>query len=112
LDQLLDSEPSARFFGSEYWKVSNYLSTVIPAFFLTMLASIVDQHKEEATYMLQEWLFIVQRINQQRTLTESSRISLSAASKILIKKDPCISSTGRDVLLKPVLFALVGTDRL
>ena len=36
-------------------------------------------------------------------------ISLSAASKILLKKEPSISSSGRDILLKPVLFALAGT---
>ena len=40
-------------------------------------------------------------------------MSLSAASKVLLKKDPCISAAGRDVLLKPVLFALAGSpDRL
>jgi len=85
---------------------------MVPSFFLTMLTAVVDYMKEDVTYMIREWLFIATRINQQRTLTESSRISLSAASKILLKKDPCISSAGRDVLLKPVLFALVGTDRL
>ena len=32
---------------------------------------------------------------------------------MLLKKDPCISAAGRDVLLKPVLFALANTpDRL
>jgi hypothetical protein len=29
----------------------------------------------------------------------------------LLKKDPCISSASRDVLLKPVLICLAGTDR-
>jgi hypothetical protein len=54
----------------------------------------------------------MQRINQQRTISESSRLSLSAASKILLKKEPCISSSSRDIIIKPVLFALAGTDRL
>lgn len=62
--------------------------------------------------MIQEWLFIVQRINTQRTITQCSRLSLSAVSKVLLKKEPSISATGRDVLLKPVLFSLTGTDRL
>jgi hypothetical protein len=35
-------------------------------------------------------------------------VSLSAVSKLLLKKEPCISATARDVLLKPVLFALAG----
>ena len=39
-------------------------------------------------------------------------MSLSAASKVLLKKEPSISSSGRDILLKPILFALAGTDRL
>lgn len=38
---------------------------------------------------------------------------MSAASKLMLKKDPSISSATRDVLLKPVLFALAGnTERL
>jgi hypothetical protein len=113
VDQLIESEPSVRFYGSEHWKISGYQSTVIPAFFLSILTALVDYAKEDVTYMLQEWLFIVQRINQQRTINESCRLSLSAASKVLLKKDPCISAAGRDILLKPVLFALANTpDRL
>jgi hypothetical protein len=57
-------------------------------------------------------LFIIQRINQQNTLTSASTLSLSLASKVLMNHEPCLSSTGRDILLKPILFALAGTDRL
>ena len=64
VDQLIDSEPSVRFFGSEHWKISNYLSTMIPAFFLTMLTAVVDYMKDDVTYMIREWLFIATRINQ------------------------------------------------
>ena len=112
MDSLFESEPSVRFFGSEQWKISSYLSTVLPTFFLSMLTAVVDYQKEDVTQMIQEWLFIVQRINTQRTITQCSRLSLSAVSKVLLKKEPNISATGRDVLLKPVLFSLTGTDRL
>ena len=63
VDSLIESEPSVRFFGSEHWKLSGYLSSVLPTFFLAVLTSLVDYAKEDVTYMLQEWLFIVQRIN-------------------------------------------------
>ncbi len=112
MDALLDSEPVVRFYGSEHWKVSSYLSTLLPAFFLSMLTALVDHAKEDVSYITQEWLFIMQRINQQRTITDSSRLSLPAASKLLLKKDTCISATAKDLLLRPVLFALAGSDRL
>lgn len=59
IDQLLESEPSVRFFGSEHWKISSYMSTILPTFFLSALASVVDFAKEDVSYMIQEWLFIV-----------------------------------------------------
>jgi hypothetical protein len=49
---LLESEPSVRFFGSEYWKISGYLSTVMPSMFLSLLTAVVDFAKEDVTYML------------------------------------------------------------
>lgn len=52
MDQLFESEPSVRFFGSELWKISGYLSTIIPTFFLSFLTGIVDYAKEDVTYML------------------------------------------------------------
>lgn len=41
-----------RFFGSEHWKISSYLSTLIPTFFLSILTGIVDYAKDDVTYML------------------------------------------------------------
>jgi hypothetical protein len=63
VDALLESEPVVRFYGSEHWKVSSYLSTLLPGFFLSMFLGIVDQAKGEISQILQEWLFIMQRIN-------------------------------------------------
>jgi hypothetical protein len=61
---ILEQEPSARFFGSEYWKISSYMSTIIPSFFMSVLVSIVEYAMVDVTFLLQEWLFILQRINQ------------------------------------------------
>ena len=61
---------------------------------------------------MQDWLTILQKINQQRTISDTCRLSLSAASKILLKKDVSISVTSRDLLIKPVLLTLAGTDRM
>lgn len=41
-----------------------------------------------------------------RTINNSNEISLSVISKILIKKDHNISTTGRDMILKPVFYSL------
>jgi len=42
-DDLLEAvEVPDRFFGSENWKMSSYLSTIIPTFFLSTLVSIVE----------------------------------------------------------------------
>jgi hypothetical protein len=112
LDSLLESEPVVRFYGSEHWKISGYMSTLLPSFFLSMLTSLVDFAKDDVSFLLQEWLFIMQRINQQRTLTDACCLSLPAASKLLMKKDPCISAASKDIVMRPVLFALAGTDRL
>jgi hypothetical protein len=35
-------EGPVRFFGSEQWKISTYISTIFPSFFLQSLVSIVD----------------------------------------------------------------------
>ena len=47
IETLLESEPVVRFFGSEHWKISGYISTLLPSFFLSILAGLVDQAKEE-----------------------------------------------------------------
>lgn len=37
-----ETEEPVRFFGSEYWKFSSYISTIIPSFFLSTLVGIVE----------------------------------------------------------------------
>jgi len=46
-----------RFFNSECWKISPYLSTVVPAFFLSTLVSIVEFDETDLTLMIQDWLY-------------------------------------------------------
>ncbi len=58
-----ESDEPVRFFGSEYWKISSYMSTIVPTFFLSNLVAIVEMSQSDVTYLLQEWLFILQRIN-------------------------------------------------
>ena len=48
-----------RFFNSEYWKVSQYLSTIIPASFLTLLVSIIEYDEEDVKTLTQEWLYVI-----------------------------------------------------
>ena len=52
IDDLVESESSVRFFGSEYWKISSYLSTIIPSFFLSNLVAIVEYNQADTTYLL------------------------------------------------------------
>jgi hypothetical protein len=47
IDPLDGTQFLGRFFNSENWKVSPYMSTVIPAFFLSMIVSLVDYSEEE-----------------------------------------------------------------
>ncbi|CDW82512.1 wd g-beta repeat-containing protein [Stylonychia lemnae] len=107
----IDSEVPDRFFGSENWKISSYMSTIIPTFFLSQLVSIVEYSQPDITFLLQEWVYILQRINQQKTIHNSNGISLSVVSKILLKKDANISTTGRDIIMKPILYT-IDTDQL
>jgi hypothetical protein len=37
-----DVEPLGRFFNSEYWKISSYISTIVPSLFLSIFVSIVE----------------------------------------------------------------------
>ena len=60
----IDAEVPDRFFGSENWKMSSYLSTIVPTFFLSNLVSIVEYNQQDITFLLQEWVYILQRINQ------------------------------------------------
>jgi hypothetical protein len=50
--QLMDIEPLGRFFNSEYWKISSYLSTVIPTFFLSIFVSIVEYAQNDVKFIL------------------------------------------------------------
>ena len=56
-------DPLGRFFNSEYWKISSYLSTVTPCLFLSTFVSIVEFSENDVKLLLQEWLYILQRIN-------------------------------------------------
>jgi hypothetical protein len=47
-----ETEEPVRFFGSEYWKVSSYVSTIVPTFFLSTLVSIVEFSQADITYLL------------------------------------------------------------
>ena len=52
IDDFVEQESSLRFFGSEYWKISSYLSTIIPSFFLSNLVAIVEFNQVDVTYLL------------------------------------------------------------
>lgn len=56
-NQIDDVDPLGRFFNSEYWKISSYLSTVIPTLFLSIFVSIVEYSENDVKFLLQEWLF-------------------------------------------------------
>ncbi len=62
-DHNHEYEPIGRFFNSEYWKISSYLSTVIPSYFLSIFVSIVEYAQEEIKILIQDWLYLLQRIN-------------------------------------------------
>jgi hypothetical protein len=51
-DHNLEIEPIGRFFNSEYWKISSYLSTVIPSYFLSIFVSIVEYAQEEIKILI------------------------------------------------------------
>lgn len=36
-----------KFYNSEYWKISPYVSTIIPAFFLSSMVSIIDYDEND-----------------------------------------------------------------
>ena len=50
--QIIDFEPLGRFFNSEYWKISSYLSTIIPTFFLSIFVSIVEYAQNDVKFLL------------------------------------------------------------
>lgn len=50
--QMMEIEPLGRFFNSEYWKISSYMSTIIPTFFLSIFVSIVEYANNEVKIIL------------------------------------------------------------
>jgi len=64
LAQDYQSDSLGRFFNSEYWKISSYMSTVIPTFFLSVFVQIIDFAQEDIQVIIQDWLYLLQRINQ------------------------------------------------
>ena len=83
--------------------MSSYVSTVVPTFFFSVLVSIVDQADNNVTSLLQDWLYLLQRINQQKTASHSNQISLSVVSKLLLKHEHNINSCARDIILRPTM---------
>ena len=49
MEALIQSEPIVRFYGSEHWKISSYLSTLLPSFFLSVLTGVCDHAKVQVT---------------------------------------------------------------
>jgi hypothetical protein len=49
MEALLQNEPIVRFYGSEHWKISSYLSTLLPTFFLSILTGICEYAKDDVT---------------------------------------------------------------
>lgn len=47
INMIMEVEPETKFFGSEQWKISNYLSTVLPAFMLSFLLGAIDNEQNE-----------------------------------------------------------------
>lgn len=52
MDGLIESEPVVRFYGSEHWKVSGFMSTLLPGYFLSMLSGLVDFAKDDVSLIL------------------------------------------------------------
>ena len=48
-----------KFYNSEYWKISPYVSTIIPAFFLSSMVSIIDYDENDICTLSQDWLYIL-----------------------------------------------------
>jgi len=49
-------------------------------------------------------------VNSQHTLSKANNISISALSKVILKKNHNISSTARDIIMKPIMYALDVRD--
>lgn len=66
IEQHIDPADSTlylgRFFNSEYWKISPYLSTLMPGFLLSAFVSIIEYDEKEICLLSQVWLDIVHHI--------------------------------------------------
>ena len=100
-----------RFFNSEYWKMSPYLSTIIPAFLLSSLVSIIEYDEDEIRTLAQDWLYVLQHITHaakyQKTcaspLGSPKSLSLASLSQLFMMHDLNISSCAKDIIFKPML---------
>ena len=75
-----------RFFNSEYWKMSPYLSTIIPAFLLSSLVSIIEYDENEIRTLAQDWLYVLQHI------THASKYQKTCASPLESPKSLSLAS--------------------
>ena len=100
-----------RFFNSEYWKTSTYLSTIVPAFLLSALVSIIEFDEKEICLLSQVWLEIVHHIRHASKYRQScasplkspTSLTTSVLSQLLLVQDLNISSCAKDIIFKPIL---------
>jgi hypothetical protein len=96
--------------NSEFWKTSSYMSTVMSAYFLSTLVSIVEYAQPDITTLMQDWLnaaqFITSSSMAEHLESKSDMVkplSVSTLSQLMLRKDHSISSCARDVIMKPLL---------
>jgi hypothetical protein len=51
-----------RFSNSEYWKISPYLSTILPVVFFSAMVSLVSFEMDDIKILMQDWLYQIQHI--------------------------------------------------
>ena len=65
-ENLVDAEDANRVlsntFNSDYWKISSYLSSIIPVALFHCLASIVKLDTNDVSLLMQEWLYFYQDV--------------------------------------------------
>ena len=45
-------EKEFKFFGQEYWKISSYISTIMPTFFLSVLVGLVEYSPDDFSFVM------------------------------------------------------------
>lgn len=115
IEQHIDPQDSTlylgRFFNSEYWKTSPYLSTIVPAFLLSSFVSIIEYDEKEICLLSQVWLDIVHHIRHASKFKQScasplrspTTLSTSVLSQLLLLQDLNVSSCAKDIIFKPML---------